>query len=153
MKATKLLREQHQRIEQLLREVGHERGARLSLVLRLVEELMTHLSIEDTLFLGTVADSTAIPVEPYRREQARVRNAVLQAVFVEDDDSLFDTRLGEPATEFRRHAGVVERDLFPLVEVQLRSEQLESIGTRMQSYWDCAVGRERIAPRHSHAAE
>lgn len=152
MKATTLMREQHRRLEQLLGQVGHEPGARPSLVLRLVEELMTHLAIEDTLFLGSVADATTIHVAAYREEQARVRNAVLQAVFVEDNDAQFETRLRELATEFRRHAFELERDLLPLVESQLRGDELESIGHRMQSYWDAAVGGEKVA-RHSHAAE
>lgn len=153
MKATALLREQHQHLEELLRQVGHEPGSRLSLVLRLVEELMTHLSIEDALFLGAVADATSIPVQPYRTEQARVRNAVLQAVFVEGDDAQFDMRLYELAAEFRHHSCTLERDLLPVVETQLRCDELERIGLRMQSYWDSALGCEKSTPPHSHAAE
>jgi hypothetical protein len=153
MNATTLLREQHRRLEQLLGRVGHEPGARLSLVLRLVEELMTHLSIEDALFLATIADSTSIEVEPYREEQARVRNAVLQAVFVEQDDSQFGARLRELISEFRCHAAAVERELLPRVEAQLRGDELESVGTRMLLHWESAVGRDEVAPRHAHAAE
>lgn len=153
MKATALLREQHRRLEQLLGQVGRERASRLTLVLRLVEELMTHLSIADTFFLGTVADSTRIRVQPYREDQARVRNAVLQAVFVEEDDAEFDARLCELAVEFKRHAHVLERDLLPLVESQLRVDELEAMGKRMQSYWESAVGCEKLEARHFHAAE
>lgn len=153
MKATALLREQHRRLEQLLGQVGRERASRLTLVLRLVEELMTHLSIADTFFLGKVADSTTIRVQPYREDQARVRNAVLQAVFVEENDAAFEARLCELAVEFKRHAHVLERDLLPLVEAQLRVDELETMGTRMQSYWESAVGCENLEARHFHAAE
>jgi hypothetical protein len=154
MMATKLLRQQHRSLEQLLVRVAEERDARLSLVLQLVEELLTHLSVEDHFFLAAIADKTRIRIEAYREQQARVRNAVLQAVFVEHDDQAFDARLRELTAELDRHTHVMERDLFPLVEGQLHGAELEAIGARMDSYWHEALGTQREgAPTHVHAAE
>jgi hypothetical protein len=152
MTATTLLREQHRSLEQLLVRVAEEHDSRLALVLQLVEELLTHLSVEDHFFLAAVADRTRIRIEPYREQQGRVRNAVLQAVFVEDDDKAFDARLRELTAELDRHCHVMERDLFPLVEAQLRAHELEVIGARMDSYWHQALGTHRVSAP-SHAAE
>lgn len=156
MLATTLLRDHYRRLEHLIQHVAQERASRLPLVLQLVEELMTHLSIEDHLFLSRIADATGMRVDKYREDQALVRNAVLQAVFVEDDDKAFAGRLRELASAFERHARVMERDLLPLVEAQLRPEELEAIGSRMESYWEAAVGvtgGRPVRSSHVHAAE
>jgi hypothetical protein len=143
MKATTLLRDQHRRLERLLVRLGSERHLRMPLVLQLVEELMTHLSIEDHFFLSPIADRVGIRVDGFREDQALVRNAVLQAVFAEADDPVFEDRLGELMVALDEHARVVERDLFPLVESKVHVDDLEWIGDRMQAFWDAAVGGER----------
>ena len=154
MMATTLLRDHHRRLQRLLARLGSERQLRMPLVLQLVEELMTHLSIEDHFFLCPVADKVGIRVDTYRDEQARVRNAVLQAVFAETDDGVFDARLQELEKVFLQHARVLERDLFPLVETHVRTDDLEVIGDRMQVFWDAAVGPARpTSSTHEHAAE
>ncbi len=154
MKATTLLRDQHRRLERLVVRLGSERHLRMPLVLQLVEELMTHLSIEDHFFLLPVADQVGIRVETFRADQACVRNAVLQAVFAEADDALFAERLRELATVLDHHTRSIERDLLPLVESQVRMDELERIGDRMQSFWSAAIGGESTTPvSHVHAAE
>jgi hypothetical protein len=155
MNAIRLLRTQHRRLEHLLAHVDDDRSARLPRVLQLVEELMTHLSIEDHLFLSRVADVTGLRVDDYRGSQGRVRNAMLQTVFVEDDDAAFAQRLGELRMAFTEHARVLERDLMPIVEMRLASGELETLGDRMQSFWDATVGGDAGTPQrtHFHAAE
>jgi hypothetical protein len=163
MKATSLLRNQHRRIEALIARVGREvaastvgreRQLRLTLVLQLVEELMTHLSLEDNVFLCSVADATGIRADTYRADQAQVRNAILQAVFAEEDDSIFAARLLELSLAFDKHVRVIERDVFPLADAQLKGEDLETMGTRMQTCWDAAIHGEGPPLRaHEHAAE
>jgi hypothetical protein len=181
MKATSLLRDQHGRIQALLTRVGREadnstvrreaiassiareaaslngareRQLRLSLVLQLVEELMTHLSLEDHVFLCRVADATGIRADVYREDQAQVRNAILQCVFAEEDEAVFAARLIELSLAFEQHVRVLERDVFPLADAQLKGEDLETMGTRMQTCWDAAVHGDGPLPRaHEHAAE
>jgi hypothetical protein len=154
MNATTLLREQHRRLGALIVRVSNEREARLALVLQMVEELMTHLSIEDHFFLCKVADTTSIRIEAFREEQASVRNAVLQAVFVEDHDLAFDARLRDLSTAFERYARAMERDLLPLVEDHVRADDLEAIGARMESYWRAAIDADRAPITNEvHAAE
>ena len=154
MKATALLREQHRRVERLLTRLAGDKEHRRTLVLQLVRELMTHLSIEDRAFLDPVSDKTGLPADGYRASQARVRNAVLQAVFAEDDDEAFGARLHELSVAFAHHVRALEDDVFPLADTRLRSDQLESMGARMESSWDAALRSER-PPRqsHEHAAE
>jgi hypothetical protein len=154
MKATTLLRDQHRRLERVIVRLGRERDLRMPLVLQLVEELMTHLSIEDHLFLAPIAERLGIRVDQVRAEQALVRNAVLQAVFAEASDDLFCERLRDLAARLSEHTRTMERDLLPLVESQLRSDELERMGDRMRAFWDAAVGR--VAPDrslHAQAAE
>jgi hypothetical protein len=153
MNAITLLREQHRRLGALILRVASERHARLALVLQLVEELMTHLSIEDHFFLCNVADATTLRIERYREEQAGVRNAVLQAVFVEDDDVAFDLRLRELRTAFEAYARVMDRELLPLVESHVQAGALEAIGARMETYWHAAVARHAPAEDQVNAAE
>jgi hypothetical protein len=154
MNAIRLLRSQHRRLEHLLSHVDEERPTRLPRVLQLVEELMTHLSIEDHLFLCYVADATGVRVDEYRDAQTLVRNAMLQTVFVEEDDPAFAERLAGLKAAFTNHAHVLERDLLPVVESRLGSGDLEALGDRMQSFWDATVGAEP-GPQQSqfHAAE
>jgi hypothetical protein len=154
MKATALLREQHRRVERLLARIGGEREFRVSLVLELVREIMTHLSIEDRVFLDRVSLTTGLQADTYRENQARVRNAVLQAVFAEDDDAVFAERLGELCAAFGQHVRALEEDVFPLVDARVRGDVLESIGASMASSWDAALrGDPPRPPAHDHAAE
>jgi hypothetical protein len=155
MKATSLLREQHRSLRRLLTRVEREKTLRQPLVRELIEQLMTHLSIEDHFFLCPIADATGIRVDAYRDDLARVRNAILQAVFAELDDAAFARCLRELEAEFASHVSVVERDLLPLVDRQLRPDDLETIGDRMQTFWDAAVGEiaRRPDPAHIHAAQ
>jgi hypothetical protein len=137
--------------------VSRERQQRLSLVLQLVEEMLTHLSLEDHVFLCRVADATGLRADAYREDQALVRNAVLQAVFAEEDDVLFEARVIELSLAFERHVRVLERDVFPLADAQLKGEDLETMGSRMQTCWDAAIHGHGPLPRvprtHEHAAE
>ena len=158
MKATTLLREQHRRLDVLLRHVQNERGqTRLAAMLQLVEELLTHLSLEDHVFLRGVADTTGLRLETYRAEQSEVRNALLQAVFAEQDEPRFEERLGELASEMQRHTRVMERDVIGLVDCQVPARDLEAMGERMRRYWDAAIGTRLDQPppskSHVHAAE
>jgi hypothetical protein len=139
MKATSLLRDQHRRIEALLARTAGERKMRLSLVLQLVEELMTHLALEEHVFLSRVADATGMRADTYREDQARMRNAVLQAVFAEEDDIVFAARLIELSCAFEQHVRLMDRDVLPLADAQLKREDLETLGTRMQTHWDAAI--------------
>jgi hypothetical protein len=152
MNAITLLREQHRRLGALIVRVAAERDGRLALVLQLVEELMTHLSIEDHFFLCNVADTTSIRIGAFREEQAGVRNAVLQAVFVEEDDAAFDARLRDLRTAFDKYARAMDRDLLPVVQSQLDEEDLEAMGTRMESYWRAAIDSDSVGSE-VHAAE
>ena len=154
MKATTLLRDQHRSLERLVARIGGERHLRMPLVLQLVEELMTHLSIEDHFFLSPIADRVGIRVGRFREDQAAVRNAVLQAVFAEGDDALFGERLRDLATAMERHVRTIERDLLPLVESQIRADELERLGDRMQAFWNAAIATETATrASHVHAAE
>ncbi|HEX8792752.1 MAG TPA: hemerythrin domain-containing protein [Polyangiaceae bacterium] len=158
MKATTLLREQHRRMEGLLTRVTSEHGqARLATMLQLVEELLTHLSLEDHVFLRGVADGTGLRIETYRENHGDVRNALLQAVFAEQDEPLFEERLRELATTVRHHAHVIERDVLGLVDSHVPARELETMGERMRRYWDAAIGGETVHPppsaSHVHAAE
>jgi hypothetical protein len=153
MKATSLLRDQHRRLDRLLERTAQDRVSRMELVLKLVEELLTHLSIEDH-FLGAVYDRAGIGVGGYRDAHARMRNAVLQAVFAESNDDMFALRLCELRTVFRQHARGLERDVLPLAESQLRAEELERMGERMLSFWSAAIGNDPTAREaQGHAAE
>lgn len=153
MKATSFLRDCHARLQGLLARIEIDRSLRVPLVLQLVEELMTHLSIEENFFLDGVGERTAIHVEPYRETQGRVRNALLQAVFVEADDEAFAERLRELRAEMNAHRRSIEHDLLPLVEAELAGDDLERIGNRMHSFWTAAVGIPAPDPQTTCAAE
>jgi Hemerythrin HHE cation binding domain len=154
MKATGLLRDQHRRVERLLARIDRDREFRVSLVLELVREMMTHLAIEDRVFLHRVSLTTGLRADAYRQDQALVRNAVLQAVFAEDDDAAFAARLGELCAAFGQHVRGFEEDVFPLVDARVRGDVLESMGACMASSFDAALrGDPPRPPAHDHAAE
>ncbi len=158
MKATTLLREQHRRLEGLLARVETERGQkRLAVMLQLVEELLTHLSLEEHVFLRGVVDGTGLRLETYRAEHGDVRNALLQAVFAEQDKPRFTERLHELTKTLRHHVHVMDRDVLGLVDSEVPARDLETMGERMRRYWDAAIGGQTGQPppstSHVHAAE
>ena len=124
MKAKTLLREQHRRLDGLFARVESERGqTRLATMLQLVEELLTHLSLEEHVFLRGVGDGTGLRLDTYRSEHGDVRNALLQAVFAEQDEQRFVERLSELGVQMRLHAQVIERDVIGLVESHVHAAE------------------------------
>ncbi|MGD0679145.1 MAG: hemerythrin domain-containing protein [Polyangiaceae bacterium] len=147
MKATAVLRQHHRALERLLARLRRDKDMRFTLVLELIEELLTHLSVEEHFFLCPVADATGLRVDTYRAEQAAVRNAMLQAVFAEADDETFATRLSELSSTFESHANALEQDFLPLVESKIRADHLEAIGNRMEAFWESAERAARWPSR------
>jgi Hemerythrin HHE cation binding domain len=154
MEATALVRGQHRSLEHLLARIRCQKALRPGLVYRLVEELMTHMALEDRFLLGELGARTAVRIEPYRDDQACVRNAMLQAVFAEAEEGRFADRLRDLAIAFETHTHVLERGLLPLVESALGADELKALGDRMQTFWHAALGhRGPSAEPHVHAAE
>jgi hypothetical protein len=154
MKATTLLRDQHRTVERLLETVCKDRRLRTPLVMQLVEELMTHLSLEDH-FLGALAERAGVPMDSCRGRHPSLRNAVLQVVFAEADDDVFQLRLRELHTAFVQHARASDRDLLTVVESRVRGDELERLGDRMEGLRNGCVGppRRPAGARAHDAAE
>jgi len=143
MKATALLRQKHKALARLLARVAEDRAQRVALMLQLIEELMTHLLIENRLFLEPIAAMATVRIDAHRDDHARIRNAILQAVFVEADDAAFAVRLEDLAGAFNGHVRTLERELLPAVEARIAEDDLESMGKRMQAVWARAMGSGR----------
>jgi hypothetical protein len=135
MKATRLLRDQHQSLERLVGALLAEEEPRLPLLLELVEQLMAHLAIEEHFFYDGLCDDLGIEVERFEEAHAKLRSVLMQIALAELDDDTLRTRMLELAALLRAHTRDYERDLLPLVESRTADVALEVLGARIETFW------------------
>ena len=138
MKATTMLRRQHDRIAQVVGALEHEKHLRAALFMELGEELMALIAIEESVFYPCVQDVAGVRLSEHRADHARARSA-LQAIAscvppASSDAAAFASRFRELRTTVERHIALERSALFPAVESELGDEALEHLGKRMREF-------------------
>jgi hypothetical protein len=135
MKATAWLVDQHRQLERLLAALETQKLARLPLLLELVEQLTTHLAIEDHVFYWEVRDRVDLPLDPFQNHHASTKKALVRAVVAEVDDVAFAERLEDLRLQMAEHVRQEEGVLMPRVEAIMTPTELDALGKRMQAFY------------------
>ncbi len=155
MKATSLLKEQHQEVEGLFRtlDATEDASGRLRLVAQIVQQLTIHAAIEEEIFYPAVrglgskrAEDTVLEA---LEEHHVVELVLAELPTVDPEDENFAAKMTVLGELVERHADEEEEDMFPLA-ITLGDEELERLGRQMAARADeLTAEAEETGPRSS----
>ncbi|MDC4223999.1 MAG: hemerythrin domain-containing protein [Candidatus Manganitrophus sp.] len=133
MKATELLKKDHDRVKQLFKEVKSAGGDRKEEILAtLTEELRIHSDLEEKVFYPAVKTIDADEVIRFQEAHHDIEEVLVDLEDLTAEDEEFDQRVRELEQDVIDHISEEEGDLFPRVEEQLK-DRLAQIGTELSN--------------------
>ncbi|WP_437633579.1 hemerythrin domain-containing protein [Sorangium sp. So ce854] len=139
MKATDLLKEQHQEVDELFERMERmsQAGGNEIIALRdeLVATLVGHAAIEEEIFYPESREALgAYPLIPTSYEEHALVHIMLQKLLsAEPGDESFHARLSVLKELVQHHVQEEEQQLFPKLEGAMGAERLEELGDRMEA--------------------
>jgi hemerythrin-like domain-containing protein len=148
MKATKLLEEQHRKVEATFEKLEKKQGDVLELLTSLANDLAGHMAIEQTIFYPAVRQIEPDLVDESYQEHAIAELALKRLLATKPDDPTFKAKVTALKELIEHHVDEEEEDLFPTVEKQLEDDELEQLGKDMSAAFEEAVeeGYEALLP-------
>lgn len=132
MKATMLLRRDHEDVRKLLRQLARARTFehRSDLLDRIVTELEVHAKVEEELFYPIVEPLAPKAVAASEHDHAEITRLVAEVQGLPPDSAKLPDALAKLETRVRHHAAREERDLFRTA-ARLGHEHLAWLGGDM----------------------
>ncbi|MBS1811849.1 MAG: hemerythrin domain-containing protein [Acidobacteria bacterium] len=137
MNALKLLKEDHQKVQELFAEVKATESERQhkQLYKKIKTELETHMHIEEKVFYPTLKqqeefkDQVLEAVEEHLQVKTLIRNMDRLA----NGNERFDAKLQVLMDNIEHHVEEEETELFPEVQKHFSAEELEQIGIELEN--------------------
>lgn len=139
MKATDLLKEQHQEVDELFERISQAGDNEISALRdELVANLVGHAAIEEEIFYPETREALgASPLIPTSYEEHSLVHIMLQKLLsTEPGDESFHARLSVLKELVQHHVQEEEQELFPQVESAMGAERLAELGNRLESRFD-----------------
>ncbi|WP_434043882.1 MULTISPECIES: hemerythrin domain-containing protein [Sorangium] len=136
MKATDLLKEQHQEVDELFERMAQASGNEINALRdELVASLVGHAAIEEEIFYPESREAIgASPLIPTSYEEHSLVHIMLQKLLSTDPgDESFHARLEVLKELVQHHVQEEEQELFPQLESAMGAERLEALGNRLES--------------------
>ena len=141
MNAIDLLKKQHREVEELFEEFESASERATKTRERLCEEisnqLAVHAEIEEKLFYP---ESKQPDTEDLLRESVEehlaVKRLITDLIEKGTDDENFEARMKVLKEQVEHHVDEEEKELFPKVRKSCSREELEDLGTRMETLAD-----------------
>ncbi len=138
MNAIDLLEQQHREVEELFEELEgageNAKKTRERLCRELADALAVHAEIEEKLFYPeSKQENTEEILRESLEEHLSMKRLLADILEGEPDDEQFDARIEVLKEQVEHHVEEEEKELFPKVRKALSREELEDLGTRMQS--------------------
>ncbi|MBI3804182.1 MAG: hemerythrin domain-containing protein [Nitrospirae bacterium] len=121
MKATELLKKDHERVKDLFKEIksaGNDRKEEILAIL--TEELRIHSDLEEKIFYPAVKSVDADEIIRFQEAHHDVEEVLVDLEDLTAEDEEFDQRVRELEQEVTEHISEEEGDLFPKVEAELK---------------------------------
>src|SRR5436305_1327575 len=135
MDAIKLLKEQHDEVEEMFAKIGKARDARKKQTLfeQLADALAVHAAIEEKHFYpSSKAPQTEGLLREAVEEHLSVKRLISDAMKSGPDDPQFEAKIKVLEEQVLEHAKEEEKDLFPKVRKLLSRDELDDLGTVME---------------------
>jgi hypothetical protein len=134
--ATTLLTHQHELLLAILDAIERDTdGARVALLLELIDELTAHITLAAYFVYGVAGDATGIPLDPYVRAHATLKSALREVLHAEPDEATFRASLAFLRRVLAAHARAEEGVLFPATERAVPLNELDEIGAKMKEFY------------------
>ncbi|WP_437712919.1 hemerythrin domain-containing protein [Sorangium sp. So ce448] len=136
MKATDLLKEHHQEVEELFERMSQADSDEIGALRdELVATLVSHTAIEEELFYPASREALgASPLILTSYEEHALVDVMLQKLLsTEPGDETFHARLGVLKELVQHHVEEEEKELFPQVESAMGAARLEELGSRLEA--------------------
>jgi hypothetical protein len=138
MKATELLRQQHDEVKDLYVKYEHaeDDDEKQALFDEIADSLAAHAAIEERIFYpaiygGDLAEHLREAVE----EHLGIKREIADLLAMTPDDEAFDPKMKVLMAMVEHHAGEEERDILPRAEEQLEG-RLDRLGTQMAELFE-----------------
>lgn len=153
MNALDLLIEQHDEVEDLFEMIEKAEGEKKTeLFEELADKLAAHATMEETVFYPAVkAKETEELLVESTEEHLAIKRVLADLLELDTDDEHFDAKIKVMQEEVDHHAREEEEDkLFPKVRKLMSSEELDQLGSEMESLFEQLLSEE---PRKNVPAE
>jgi hemerythrin superfamily protein len=145
MKATDLLKQQHRNVEALFAKIESGEPEALK---DLASALAAHMTIEHEFFYPESREVDEDAILEAFEEHSIAEVALKRALATDPEDDSFDARVKVLKELILHHVEEEEGELFPQVEKQIASAQLEALGAEMEQRFQevLAKGYEAALP-------
>jgi hemerythrin-like domain-containing protein len=141
MKATLLLEKQHEQVDDMLKKLESAKMDAPALLSALANELVAHMTIEQTIFYPAVRTfKEELVLESYE-EHAIAELALKRLIATDHRDDTFVAKVRTLRDLIKRHVKQEEADLFPKVEKELSDLELRKLGEQMKAAFDQVVAQ------------
>ena len=136
MDAIKLLKDQHDEVEALFKQIerlgDRDDGAKERLFIQIADKLAVHASIEEKIFYPAVrASQTDEIVNEAYEEHLGVKRVLSDLLDLEVTDETFDAKLKTLKEQVEHHVEEEESELLPKAKKVLTSDQLLGLAQEM----------------------
>jgi hypothetical protein len=125
MKATELLKQQHEEVKAIFQKLEDREGNAKALVEKLANSLSAHMVIEQELFYPTVLEADEDLVLESYEEHAVARFALKRLIKVDPTDQTFLAKVTTLKELIEHHVSEEEEELFPQAEKALGDRSTE----------------------------
>jgi hemerythrin superfamily protein len=154
MNAIKLLKQQHDEVDELIETIEKAKSSRAkeAAFLELADKLAAHAKVEESLFYPAVmAKQTEDMLLESVEEHLQIKRVLADLLDLDIDDEHFDAKLSVMKEEIEHHAREEEEgDLFPKVKKLFSADELEGLGNDMMAMFETLLTG---APRKSVPSE
>ncbi|MDQ3322764.1 MAG: hemerythrin domain-containing protein [Acidobacteriota bacterium] len=137
MNAIELLKSDHDKVEELFKQVEatEDENKKHGLFTQIKAELETHTHIEETIFYPAIMVNKEIKdiVLEGLEEHKQAKTLLRDIPNLSDGSEKFDAKLKVLMEDVEHHVEEEESEMFPLVKKAFDKEQLEKLGEQLQS--------------------
>ncbi|HLG22238.1 MAG TPA: hemerythrin domain-containing protein [Candidatus Manganitrophaceae bacterium] len=132
MKATQILKKDHQKVKDLIKKLKTAKRNQQELVNTIDQEVKIHSRCEEQIFYPAVRRFDSERVEESLREHQQV-DSILEELkqLVEDGGETFKSKIEELEENILNHVEEEEGEMFPESERELKQD-LQEMGTQIQ---------------------
>jgi hemerythrin superfamily protein len=138
MNAIELLKMQHEKVTKALDDV-HENGARGNKLTTIADELVAHMVIEEHIFYPRVKELMKDMVGESFEEHAVARFELARLLQASGPE--VKTRALVLKELLQHHIEEEEKEMFPKVQKNIDTVELEQLGARMKAAFETAVAK------------
>jgi hemerythrin superfamily protein len=137
VKATDLLKRQHREVKSMFKEIekAERPRERRRLLDSIAQALKSHTTIEEEIFYPAVREIGSDKAEEMYAEALEEHHVVdlvlAELPTVDPEDERFEAKMTVLSELVEHHADEEEKEMFPLAEKKLGSEEIAELGQRM----------------------